>query len=264
MVAGDSSRDNPWTFTRAEGPVLATAIHGGHDLRPGVSRLMVLGDAERLREEDPYTGEWTAVGDGGAVVHRSRFEVDLNRDRECCVYLEPGDCWGLKVWSPPLPHPEVERSRALHDRFYGELGTLLEETSNRFGRFVLLDLHTYNHRRGGAGAPAAPQAENPDVNIGTGSVNRRAWGGLIDRLIYDLRGYEVNGRPLDVRENVKFVGAHLVEWVNSHFRQGCAIAVEVKKIFMDEITGALDPTAHKQVHRALEGAAAGCRDWLGN
>lgn len=262
MISGERHRPPPWIFERADGPLVATAIHGGHYLRPEVGRLTALDDAERLREEDPYTGEWTAIGDSRAVVHRSRFEVDLNRDRECSVYLEPSDCWNLQVRSAPLPAEVVEESRALHDRFYAELGALLQDTQDRFGRFVLLDLHTYNHRRDGPDAPSADPASNPDVNIGTGSVDRQAWGGLVDRLIYDLQGFEVNGEALDVRENVKFVGAHLVEWVNSHFPGGCAVAIEVKKIFMDEISGELDPTAHKQVHRALEGAASGCRSWL--
>ena len=259
-MTSSQTHSEPWTIERASGPIVATAIHGGHDLRPEVARYMALTEEERLLEEDPYTGEWTAIGDSRVVVHRSRFEVDLNRPREKAVCLEPADCWGLRVWSQPPEHV-VEESRRLHDRFYGELRSVLETTSRRWDRFVVLDLHSYNHCRD-RGRPEDP-AKNPDVNVGTGSVNREIWGALIDRFKDDLSGHAVNDRSLDVRENVKFKGRHLVGWVNSTFPQACALAIEVKKIFMDELTGALDEAAWKEVHRALEAAAAGCRDELG-
>jgi N-formylglutamate amidohydrolase len=249
---------DPWNFEPGQGPIVATAIHGGHDLRPEVARYVALSDEERLREEDPYTGGWTTIGDSRGVVHRSRFEVDLNRPREKAVYLDPAESWGLQVWRQPLPEELIEESRLLHDRFYEDLGGMLRNTVQRWGKFVVLDLHSYNHRRRGSGEPAGP-AENPDVNLGTRSVNREAWGTLIDGLMDHLRGYEVNDRPLDVRKNVRFQGAHLVGWVNSTFPQACAVAVEVKKIYMDELTGVLDHAAWKEVHRALEGAAAVCR-----
>jgi N-formylglutamate amidohydrolase len=248
---------DPWTFEPGLGRIVATAIHGGHDLRPEVARYVALGEEEREREEDPYTPEWTTIGDSRVVMHRSRFEVDLNRPREKAVYLKAADAWGLQVWKQPLPERVAEESRALHDRFYEKLHVLLEATGEHWGKFVVLDLHSYNHRREG-GEPADP-AQNPDVNVGTRSVNRQVWGPLIDRFIEHLRGYQVNDRPLDVRENVRFQGAHLAGWVNSTFPHACALAVEVKKIYMDELTGALDHAAWKEVHRALEGAAAVCR-----
>lgn len=252
----------PWTLERGEGPVVATAIHSGHSLRPAIARRMGLSDSERLHEEDPYTGEWTKIADSRTVFHRSRFEVDLNRDLDCSVYREPEDCWDLPVRSSPLPDEEIAESQRLHETFYRELGSLLTEIQQRCGRFVLLDLHTYNHRRGGPHAPPEPQSENPDVNVGTASVDRGAWGGVIDRFMADMSGFEVGSSALDVRENVKFVGAHLVRWVNANFPGSAALAIEVKKIFMDEHTGELDPVAWKETHRALEAAAAGCRQEL--
>lgn len=253
---------DPWTIERGPDPIVASAIHGGHDLRPEVEQAMQLTETERLREEDPFTGEWTSIGSSRVMVHRSRFELDLNRPREKAVYLEPGDCWDLNVWREPPSKELVQESLALYDRFYGELYDLLEETRRRRGRFVVLDLHSYNHRRCSDGSEE-PQEQNPDVNVGTESVDQVVWGRLIDRFMEDLSGNEVNHRPLDVRENVKFKGANLVRWVNTTFPESCALAIEVKKIFMDEVTGELNETAWKEVHRALEGAAAGCLDEIG-
>ena len=39
------------------GPLVACAIHDGHDVRPDVADCLRLNSAERLYEEDPYTGD---------------------------------------------------------------------------------------------------------------------------------------------------------------------------------------------------------------
>ena len=53
----DMEAAEPWTIRPGPGRVVATAIHDGHDLRPEVAEAVALGDAERLREEDPFTGQ---------------------------------------------------------------------------------------------------------------------------------------------------------------------------------------------------------------
>lgn len=258
MGTDQAQAHSPWLIERGDGPVVATAIHGGHYLRPEVARLMALGDAERRREEDLYT-DWTSAGDSRIVVHRSRFEVDLNRPRDQAVYLSPDDCWGLKLWERRPPDEVVEESRRLHDRFYRELYDLLDETRRKYGRMLLLDLHSYNHRRAGAHRPPANQRDHPDVNLGTRSVDRRRWGPLLDTFQQELRTHKVAGSMLDVAENIIFEGAHLVRWANATFPQVCAVAVEVKKIFMDEHSSTLDKGACREVSAALESAADLCR-----
>lgn len=60
------------------------------------------------------------------------------------------------------------------------------------------------------------------------------------------------GRRLDLRENVCFRGGHLASWVHSRYPQsGCALAVEVKKFFMDEWTGVGDTAMLQVVSAAL-------------
>lgn len=248
----------PWSISRGEGPVVATAIHGGHDMRPEVARYVALGDAERRREEDLYT-DWTDAGDSQVVVRRSRFEVDLNRPRDKAVYLSPEDCWGLELWSEPLPEEIVEDSRRLHDQFYEELHALIDYTWQRWGKVLILDLHSYNHRRTGSGQPPADQRSHPDINVGTRWVDRRKWGPLIDTLQQSLRSHQVKGAKLDVAENIKFEGAYLVQWANATFTDVCALALEVKKIYMDEVAGKLDYEACEQVSAALKSAASACR-----
>ena len=229
-----------WSFGESALPLVTTAIHAGHDLRPEVAERIALDPLTRRREEDPYTDRITAACGRPIVVHRSRFEVDLNRPRHACVYRTPDDAWGLDLWRQPLTEEQVERSRRLHDAFYALLTGFLDDLAAQ-GPFVVLDIHSYNHRRDGAEHPAAPEAANPEVNLGTGTLDRDRWGHLVDRFMSDLSEQVVAGHHLDVRENVKFQGGYLTRWVHDRYgERGCAIAVELKKVFMDEWTGARD------------------------
>ena len=262
--------DNPaekpgWTVQRSSGPVVATAIHDGHDLRPEVAAAMALGDADRLREEDPFTGQ--AVRDVGThiVVQRSRFEFDLNRAADDAIYVKPEQSWGLEVWRPGAPDDGlVKRSLALHEDYYRMLGALLRDVAARHRRFVLIDLHSYNHRRDGPGGAATPQAEAPDINIGTFSMPREQWAFLLDPLIEAMRGFDFNGRRLDVRENVAFQGkGEQTRFVHANFPDsGCAIALEFKKFYMDEWTGAPDPAELEAMRAFINHIAATAEELL--
>lgn len=232
-----------WTVQHGEGPVVATAIHDGHDLRPEVAERIALGDSDRLREEDPFTGEAVRDVPVHIVAHRSRFEFDLNRSPDQAVYRTPDQCWGLELWHDGAPADAlVERSLAIHAAYYRMLSSLLDELSERHVRFVLLDVHSYNHRR--AGPDCAPEAQDdaPDVNIGTFSMPRDQWAFLLDPLMDAIREFDFNGRKLDVRENVAFQGrGYQTRFVHERYPgRGCAIAVELKKFFMDEWSGTPD------------------------
>ena len=104
---------------------------------------------------------------------------------------------------------------------------------------MLLDVHSYNHRRGGPDADVTPQQDAPDINIGTSSMPRGEWAFLLDPLMDDMRAHDFNGRRLDVRENIAFQGrGALTRFVHERYPgRGCAIAIEFKKFFMDEWTG---------------------------
>jgi N-formylglutamate deformylase len=240
----------PFTLGRPS-PLVSTAIHAGHELRPEVAARIALDDATRRREEDPFTDRVTAAAGIPVVVHRSRFEVDLNRPRDAAVYTSPATAWGLDVWREPLPDAEIERSLAIYDAFYAAMASLLDELAGH-GPFVVLDLHSYNHRRDGADAPAAPAEANPEVNVGTGTLDRQRWGGLVDRFIEELGDRHVQGHRLDVRENVRFEGGHLSSWVHDRYDGvGCALALELKKVFMDEWSGTPDDDHLGQLTAAL-------------
>ena len=246
------SESKMWAQKLGESPIAAVAIHDGHALSPAVRALMVLDDEARRREEDPATGQLAAVAPTHLVVGMSRFEVDLNRPRDRAVYLTPEDAWGLSMWSQELPESMIRASLDKYDAFYAHLREVLLALVRTHGRFVLLDLHCYNHRRGGPDAEPAPDAENPEVNVGTGALNRELWGPVVDAFIGSMSDQELAGRKLDVRENVRFQGGELSRWVAESFPlTGCTLAIEFKKIFMDEWSGEVDPAKLKQLESAL-------------
>ena len=156
----------------------------------------------------------------------------------------------------------VDRSLELYDAFYAELGEYLDGLAAR-GPFVVFDVHSYNHRRDGAHPPPAPPAENPDVNVGTGSMDRRLWAPVVDGMIDAMRGVRVCGSVLDVRENVRFRGANLAAWVHQRYpTSGCAIALEFKKTFMDEWSGDVDEERLVALRDALASSVPSVRDAL--
>ena len=237
------ANDSPWwTVQRGDDPIVATAIHDGHGLRPDVADAMALSDADRLREEDPFTGQAVTGVPTHVVVHRSRFEIDLNRALDEAIYLTPEQSWGLACWRTPPETIAIEHSRRMHRAYYAMLGSLLDDIVATHGRFVLLDVHSYNHRRDGVERPATPREQAPDVNIGTFSMPRGDWAFLLDPLMEAMRGFDFNGRRLDVRENIAFQGkGEQTRFVHARYPgTGCAIAIEFKKFFMDEWNGTPD------------------------
>ena len=217
--------------------------------------VVAVDPSTRLREEDPLTDR--LLGDVGTcvVVRRSRFEVDLNRSREQAVYRVPDEAFGLEVWKRPLRPDELEESRRIHDAFYTCLSTQLDRLAAG-GRFLVLDVHSYNHRPGGPHAVAEPAGDNPEVNVGIGALDPHRWEREVATFVEALGDQEVRDHRLDVRVNVRFRGGFLCHWVVEHYRDtACALAIEFKKVFMDEWTGESDDTHVSELREALAVAA---------
>ncbi len=244
-------------------PLVAAAIHDGHKIRDQITPLLALSETERLREEDPHTGQWASVAGNQIIGLRSRFEVDLNRPRDKAVYQQPEDAWGLCVWNESLTPEIISSSLKEYDDFYAGVKTFFNELIATHGKIVVYDLHTYNHRRNGPNMDPEDSNENPEVNIGTGTMDRVLWSPIVERFITDLRAYDYNGRSLDVRENVKFQGGQFSRWVHQEFpRTVCSIAIEFKKFFMDEWTGEPDEFQVKAIKEALQRTTVGVIDEL--
>lgn len=246
-----------WKIETGSGPFVGLAVHAGHEMRCDLRSVLKIDDRTRLREEDPYTEKIAALCGTHILTFRSRFEVDLNRDANEAICVQPEDCWNLRVWkeNDGLTQTMYRRSLVEHAAFYEMLLPLLREIEKREGRFLVLDCHSYNHRRAGPDQPPADPERNPEINVGTGSMERAHWAPLVDRFMGSLQEADYLGRHLDVRENVNFRGRYLARFIHTHFpRSGCCLAIEVKKIFMDEWTGTLNVAAFDALLRAFQGA----------
>lgn len=245
--------DPRWEVRLGNGPVLATAVHNGHQVRDELRPLYALSEEERRREEDPLTGVWTAVGDDSFRCHVSRFEVDLNRPPEQAVYVKPEDAWGLEVWRTEPSAGMVTQAQTMHSTFHAFMKRRIEKLVERFGKVLLLDLHSYNHRRSGPDAPPAPPEDNPDIDLGLTTANRSRFGSLIDAFCENLQEQHSDGRRLDVRPNVRYPdGGHWPEWVCANYGDDvCAITLEYKKFFMDEWSGNADLSAVEELKMGL-------------
>ena len=62
----------------------------------------------------------------------------------------------------------------------------------------------------------------------------------------------LDGAPLDVGENVRFEGRQVARWVHENYGDvGCALAIELKKVFMDEWSGEVYPDVLTELGDAL-------------
>ena len=128
---------------------------------------------------------------------------------------------------------------------------------------VVLDLHSYNHRRGGPTGAGDDPGLNPEINLGTESIVASRWGPVVDRFGDTMAETPFYDARLDVRSNVRFTGGHMARWLNKRYgHRGCAIAVEMKKIYMDEWTGELDEGITATIGGILELATRATRGIL--
>jgi hypothetical protein len=160
-----------------------------------------------------------------------------------------------------LPRHEIEASQVQHERFYAMVHALIEALINRWGCVLLFDIHSYNHRRGSADASAADPAGNPDIDLGVTTLDTVRWGPVLKRFSAALRSTPVEGRELDVRENIRYDdGGHFPEWLYATFGEKvCTITLEYKKFFMDEWTAQIDIGKLDDLRNGLERAAGEVR-----
>lgn len=251
--------DSAFTLLDSKLPVLATAIHAGHQLGPEMDQHCGIPEADRLREEDPYTDEAAALFANHIILRSSRFEVDLNRLRDKAVYLVPEDCWGLPVSRQNLPPHIIASLYSEYDQWYAHLDFCIKRMLSHHPFIVVLDLHSYNHRRGGPNAHPDPQESNPDIIIGRSNMSAR-YHKSVESLRARLDGQSWQGRKLDCRADVKFPGGYLARYLNAHYSDHLfCLAIEFKKTFMDEWTGQLDRDAWDELKGLFKTAVD---EWL--
>lgn len=245
--------NNLYTVKQASGPLISLALHDGHFIDEDILAHIGLDEHERFREEDPYTAYMADLPVTQVVVHFSRFMVDLNRSKDKAIYKKEEDAWGLKVWINEFPNELESTLMNYYNQFYEEMDKLINEKIKSYGYFLILDIHSYNHRRQSP-KQSSPSSGNPEINLGT-YYNHPKWQAIGKKFLGYLAASKIKGEFPDVRENIIFKGGGFSQWVNEMYGdKGSVISIEFKKTFMDEWTGRVDVQHLLDINNALNGA----------
>ena len=209
-------------------PTFSAAIHNGGNIRTELVDNCILSQAERYYEEDPYTGSFIENQPITLIGYDSRYEYDLNRITDECVYET---AWGKEVWKQPLTTDAIATSKAKHAQFYRVVSAICDALVEDFGECIVYDNHSYNFKR-------HERKDLPVFNLGTSSVKSDKWRPVIDRWVSALNTMPVEGCEITAAENDIFYGkGQLAAHCHSLYDNVLVLATESKKIFMDELTG---------------------------
>ncbi len=209
-------------------PAICAAVHNGHQFRDSLKVSCALDDGERLYEEDPFTGELIDAMPITLIGQDSRYEYDLNRPVATCIYKK---AWGKEVWHKPVSASQRKTSVNKHRVFYNILSALVEKVESLYGACVVFDVHSYNHLR-------REETDTPTFNLGTEQIDLDRWNAVVQRFEKNLGKIELTNLEVRAAQNEVFYGrGYLIAHVNSRFENTLVLPCEVKKVFMDELTG---------------------------
>ncbi len=228
-------------------PAFSAAIHNGSNLREDLINNCLLSRAERYYEEDPYTGSFIENQPITLIGHDSRYEYDLNRNTDDCVYET---AWGKDVWKQPLSTETIATSKARHAQFYRIVSAICDALLQDFGECIVYDNHSYNYKR-------HQRKDLPVFNVGTSSVKSDKWRPVIDRWVNALKTMPVEGCDISAAENDIFYGkGQLAAHCHGLYDNVLVLATESKKVFMDELTGEADEIVLASLQKAYNATVA--------
>lgn len=226
-------------------PVVCTAIHDGHAMRPDLEANCLLTQEERLQEEDPHTFAFLAGVPIRICGGDSRYAYDLNRDPADPIYEI---AWGKKVWRNPLEPEQRQESLERHHRYYRILTALMNKVRQVCGKALLIDLHSYCYQ-------IRTYPEAPVFNTGTEQIQLPRWEPLLSRFETSLAEMVIPGVETIVGRDVVFKGkAWQARFMGRTFPEVPVIPLEIKKVYMNEWTGQLYPDVFAAIHTGLKRA----------
>lgn len=224
-------------------PFVCAAIHNGHQLRPELEDKCNLSAQERFYEEDPYTGEFIKSLPITLTTNDSRFEYDLNRPPQECIYDE---AWGKQVWNAPLSDEQIERSLKKHADFYLVVEALIAKLEKDFGSVIVYDIHSYNFKR---------HEKSFNFNIGIENIDKKKYNRIISYWKSQLQRIKIRKANADVSVNHLFYGrGYFLGFITEKFNKTLVLATEVKKVFMDELSGQAFPVVIQNISKGLKTA----------
>jgi len=211
-------------------PYVGTAIHAGHKLRQEMQSKCSLSEFERWQEEDPYTDIFLKKFPIKIIALDSRYEYDLNRNIDGCIYEE---AWGKKVWKTELTTEEKKKSLAKYNEFYLVVEELLKTLEFMYEKIYVYDLHSYNHKR-----DIYAGRNLPLFNLGTTELPRDKFSEDIKFFLSLLSKLKIEEHENYTAENDIFKGkGQFLKFITGISSQTVTYALEIKKVFCDENSG---------------------------
>ena len=225
-------------------PFVCAAIHAGGNLREQLKQQIIHSDYERWYEEDPFTDTFITSMPLTIIGLDSRFEYDLNRSLQHCVYDK---AWGKKVWKKPLSGTQKKESISKHANFYKVIDALVETIEDLHKGCIVFDMHSYNYVR--------HNKELPVFNIGTKNIDNNKYKNVISKWFEDIKSIKLGNFESSTEINGPFQGnGNLLMHITSKFNNTLVLATEVKKIFCNELDGTDFPIVIDQLEHGFKKA----------
>jgi len=224
-------------------PYVCAAIHNGHQFRTELESKCNLTEQERYYEEDPFTGDFIKSLPITLIGNDSRYEYDLNKSEDECIYET---AWDKEVWNTRLTKQDKEISLQKHRDFYKVVNALISKLEKDFGSVVVYDIHSYNHQR---------HEKTYTFNLGIENINKPKYNRIISYWKSQLQGIKIRKVNADVSVNHIFYGrGYFLRFISERFSNTLVLATEVKKVFMDELTGQDYPIVIQNIAKGLKNA----------
>ena len=209
-------------------PYVCVSIHSGSNFKSSLDDKVNLTSFERWQEEDPSTDKFISELPITISALDSRYEYDLNREKEKCIYKE---AWGKTVWREELKFSEIVMSFNKYDEFYRVYHHLIEKLESLFKSVFVFDIHSYNYKR------KNNQRELPLFNIGTHFLQKK-FRGEAEYLLDKFKAVNIDNIKNITAENDIFQGkGYLAEYTSLNFKNTGIFPIEVKKVYCDETSG---------------------------
>lgn len=223
-------------------PYCCMAIHDGNKLRPSLLEKINHDSYSRWYEEDPFTGDFIASMPITIIANDSRFEYDLNREPENCIFET---AWGRDVWKKKLTPKERQLSLIKHSNFYKVVSALITKIEDLFDGCIVYDIHSYNYQRWDRKVPL--------FNIGTENVDALKYQDTIEHWKTELSKIELTDIENNTEINDVFHGrGYNLKFITKNFKNTLVLATEVKKVYCNELTGDDYPKIIKSLQHQLK------------
>ena len=227
-------------------PVAAAAIHAGSRIRAELQPFLLAGDYLRRSEEDYGTSLLIENCPDIVIADDSRAEYDLNRDRDMALPLTAERFWGIQIYKEIPPEEINRRTLAKYDHFRSFMADYTHKMAEKFGRFYLFDVHSFNPSR---------QVEKgldpvPLFCIGTRNVLPQ-YRSRADELIERISAIKIPGVVNHTRENQPFQGGSFGRSLVENDSRVCVFSIEVAKYYLDEKTQLIDFGILQSIGREL-------------